>query len=87
MKLFANNYSMQEVKIKGCKSVLNRVHCLLTHLSYSELDACPFLGTKDGIHVADLAFIPEQYRLDVKRAEELLNRSLKRWLAGIKSKP
>jgi hypothetical protein len=28
----------------------------------------------------DLSFIPEPYRLDVKRGEEFFNRGLKRWL-------
>jgi hypothetical protein len=80
IKLFANNYTVQGVKIKGCKSVLNRVYCLLTHLQPATLASCPFLSQRDGIYVADLSLIPEKYRLDVQRAEKILNRCLLRWL-------
>jgi ATP-dependent Lon protease len=78
--LFANNYALQGIKIKRCKPLLNRVTSILGLLEPSEIDKCPFLATQDGIHVADISFIPEKYRLDVTRAENILNRALTHWL-------
>jgi ATP-dependent Lon protease len=49
-------------------------------LEPEQLDACPFLGKRDNTYVMDLAVIPEKYRLDVKRAEQILNRALAQWL-------
>ena len=80
LRLFANNYTVQGVKIKACKSILNRVFCPLAQLGSTEVDTCPFMGKVDGIYAVDLSFIPEKYRLDVKHAEEILNRCLEKWL-------
>jgi hypothetical protein len=80
--LFANNFAVQGVKIKTCKTVLNRVYCHLSGLEASYVESCPFLREKDGIYAVDLGFIPEKYRLDVKHAEEILVRCLKKWLTG-----
>jgi ATP-dependent Lon protease len=44
------------------------------------VEVCPFLGKINGIFAADLTFIPEKYRLDVKQAEDILIRCLKKWL-------
>ncbi|MGD8984349.1 MAG: AAA family ATPase [Desulfobacteraceae bacterium] len=85
LRLFANNYTVQGVKIKACKSILNRVFCPLSHLKSTELGTCPFLGKLDGIYTVDLSFIPEKYRLDVKQAEEILNRCLEQWLVAVES--
>ena len=85
LKLFANNYTIQDVKIKECKAVLNRVYCHLSHQDPARLDACPFLAKQDGIYVVDLSFIPEKYRLDVKHAEKLLNQSLREWLLTVEN--
>ena len=52
-----------------------------------ELEECPFLGLRREIHVADLKLIPEKYRLDVARVEELLARFLKAWLAELEGDP
>jgi endopeptidase La len=79
-RLFANNYTVQGVKIKTCKTVLNRVYCHLSGLESPYLESCPFLGETDGVYTVDLSFIPEKYRLDVKHAEEILVRSLRKWL-------
>jgi ATP-dependent Lon protease len=84
-KLFANNYTVQGVKIKSSKAFLNRVCCRLAALESSIADACPFLGKVEGIYAVDLAFIPEKYRLDVKQAEEILLRCLKQWLRVVES--
>ncbi|MBW2119518.1 MAG: ATP-dependent protease, partial [Deltaproteobacteria bacterium] len=80
LRLFANNYTLQGVKIKTCKSVLNHFYCDLAQLESAHADACFFLGKRDGIYTVDLSFIPEKYRLDVKHAEEILNACLKKWL-------
>ncbi|MFC1836418.1 S16 family serine protease [Thermodesulfobacteriota bacterium] len=80
-RLFANNYTAQRVKIKSCKAILNRVFCYLAQLEEDFLDDCPFLSKIDEIYVVDLSFIPEKYRLDVGRAEEIVMKSLRNWLA------
>jgi ATP-dependent Lon protease len=80
LRIFANNYTVQSVKIKASKGLLNRVYGHLAHLPREVLETCPFLGLRDGVHVVDLAFIPEKYRLDTQRAEKLLARCLARWL-------
>ena len=79
-RLFANNFTLQGVKIKTCKTILNRVYCHLAGLNREILDSCPFLKKVDGVYCVDLSFIPEKYRLDVKHAEEILVRCLARWL-------
>jgi endopeptidase La len=80
IKVLANNYAIQGVKIKNCKPLLNRAYYYLSHLSPPEMEGCFFLGKQNGIYAVDLGFIPEKYRLDVKRAETILNACLKRWL-------
>lgn len=84
VSFFANNYALQQVKIKRSKALLNRFFSLLALLSPSELGQCPFLGKCDGIHVVDLSYIPEKYRLDVRRAERILAGSLARWLDEVR---
>ncbi len=83
IKIFANNYTLQGVKIKGCKSALNHAYGWLARLRPETLAACPFLGRRNGVYVADLSFIPEQYRLDIQRAEKILNRCLHRWMETV----
>jgi ATP-dependent Lon protease len=80
IKVFANNYAVQGLKIKNCKPLLNRAYYYLSHLVPAELDDCFFLRKQNGIYAVDLGFIPEKYRLDVRRAETILNACLKRWL-------
>jgi ATP-dependent Lon protease len=86
LALFANNYTVQGIKIKESKAVLNKVYPYLSLLDSEQLDACPFLTKRDGIYVIDLSFIPEKYRLDVKRAQEILNGSLTKWLEAIENR-
>ncbi len=83
LRSFANNYTRQGFKIKECKPVLNRVLCHLAMMPTEQLDACPFLTRFNGIYMVDLSFIPEKYRLDTKRAESILIKSLKAWLATL----
>jgi len=82
LRLFANNYTAQGIKIKGSKAILNQVYHCLALLHSDQLEICPFLSKKDGIYVVDLSFIPEKYRLDTARAGLILNEGLRKWLAA-----
>lgn len=84
IRLCANNFTAQGVKIKRCKQLLNRAYATLAMLEAPEFEVCPFVARQDGIYVADLSYIPEKYRLDVQRAETILNRSLTHWLNTLK---
>jgi ATP-dependent Lon protease len=81
--VFANNYAAQAVKIKNSKSILNRVWSILAQLDPGDLESCPFLARVEDVFVVDLAFIPEKYRLDLQRAENILHRTLSHWLAAV----
>lgn len=81
LRLFANNYTVQGVKIKSCKAILNLVHSRLGFLGTEQLNRTFFLKKLSDIWVVDLSFIPEKYRLDVDRSERLLARCLEKWLA------
>ena len=83
LRLFANNYTLQEVKIKACKAVLDQVFCLLGLFDNEDLKDCPFIRLEDDVYVIDMSFIPEKYRLDVKRAERILNECLNSWLESV----
>jgi ATP-dependent Lon protease len=83
MKLLANNYAAQGIKLKRCKPLLNRTFCRMGHLGPEAFDDVPFLTKEDGITVVDLSLIPEKYRLLVPRAEEILNRCLAAWLEKV----
>jgi len=83
LDIFANNYTVQDVKIKKCKALLNLAYCYLSQLEREMIEACPFLGRRDGIYVVDLSFIPEKYRLNIRRAEEILNECLRQWVRRV----
>ena len=83
LRLFANNYTTQGVKIKTSKPLLNRVYGYLGGLDTDLLKACPFLSKEDDITMVDLTFIPEKYRLDIARAEKILRSCLKEWLEAV----
>lgn len=80
IRLFSNNYTLQGVKIKGCKPILNLVYSKIAGLPEDELKSCFFLKPADDIWVVDMNFIPEKYRLDVERAERILQWCLEAWL-------
>jgi ATP-dependent Lon protease len=86
LRMFANNFTVQGVKIKACKPVLNRLYYLLCQLEDGELERCPFLAKKDEVYVVDMSFIPEKYRLDTARAEKILNQVLNKWLSALESR-
>lgn len=83
LRLFANNYTNHGVKIKNSKPLLNRVYAYLAGLNEPLLDACPFLSKTDDIRVVNLTFIPEKYRLDITRAENILSSCLGEWLRAV----
>ena len=85
LRLFANNYTVQGVKIRGCKAPLNRLFAHLACLDSDRLAACPFLRLHDGIYVIDMSFIPEKYRLDLDRPEQIVTNSLSKWLAAVEN--
>jgi endopeptidase La len=87
LTLFANNYVAQGFKLKGCKTLLNRVYNQLARLDPQQLDDCPFLAKQEGIHVVDLSFIPEKYQLDTQRAAKILKGALTKWLTTIEQFP
>lgn len=84
IRLFANNFASQGIKVKRCKRLLNHAYAMLALLASPMLTSCPFVGWQGEVMVADLAFIPEKYRLDVVRAESIVNRALVHWLAAVK---
>ena len=55
----------------------------MCHLGLEALDDAPFLTTKNGITMVDLALVPEKYRLLVPRTEDILNRCLTAWLEKV----
>ena len=83
MDLFANNYVAQGFKLKGAKPLVNRVVCRLLHLEAAALEAFPLLRRRDGALLPDLGLLPEKYRLDPGRCEELLARFLGAWLSVV----
>lgn len=80
MRFLANNFCVQNAKIKACKPILNATMSYLAHAPESLLERSPFLDRVRGVWTVDLCFIPEKYRLDIRRAQVLLNRALGSWL-------
>ncbi len=81
----ANNETLQYLKIGECKPTLNIVYGYLAQLSTSELLDCFFLGQRDGVHLIDLRYIAEKYRLDSGRASQMLEADLNAWLKIIEN--
>jgi ATP-dependent Lon protease len=80
LRIFANCCTAENVPVRDCLTVLARSFSLLVKLSGDLLETCPFLSNKDGVYAPTVAFIPEKYRLDGRRAEEILDRSISKWL-------
>ncbi len=83
LRFFANNYTVQGIKVKSCKALLDHVYSTLDLLDDPLFSDCPFLGRIEHVNVIDLSFIPERYRLDESRAQDLLMASLARWLTVV----
>ena len=60
--------------------MLARFFSFLVKFTDELLEQCPFLANEDGIYAPTVAFIPEKYRIDARRAEEILDRGLLKWL-------
>ncbi len=85
VRLVADNYSAQGLKLTGCRPLLARLWCRLLHLGPAAIEWCPLVTSLDGVWVADLGLIPEKYRLLPARAEELLDRMVAAWLEVVES--
>ena len=80
LRIFANCCTAENVPVRDCRIVLARSLSFLVKLTDELLETCPFLAKKDGIYAPTVAFIPEKYRLDGRRAEEILDRCISKWL-------
>jgi len=80
LRIFSSDHAIDGVEIKECKSLLSRACYYLSHLAPAEFEECFFLKKQSGIYAVDLSFIPEKYRLDLRRGERILNGCLKLWL-------
>jgi len=80
LRIFANCCTAENVPVRDCRTILARSLSYLVKLTDELLEECPFLAKKDGIYAPTVAFIPEKYRLDGRRAEEILDRCLSKWL-------
>ncbi len=78
---FANDCTLRKISIHGCRQFISRLNHYLARIDERHLNSCPFLVERNGIHAVDLFFIPEKYRLDPRRCEEILNRCLQRWMS------
>lgn len=79
----ANNFTVQGVSINRCKALISQMYILMAQFVPEHLKSCPYLKRLKGIYVIDLGFIPEKYRLDVQRAERVLNLSIAQWLDAL----
>ena len=66
--------------------MLNSVFSFLSMLDTDSLNECLFLTRHEGVYVIDASFIPEKYRLDFKRVEQLLCRFLGAWMREVTGK-
>jgi ATP-dependent Lon protease len=80
LRVFANFCTAENVPVRDCRLMLSRSLSCLERLTDDLLEKCPFLIKKDGVYAPTVTFIPEKYRLDVRRAEEILDHCLSKWL-------
>jgi ATP-dependent Lon protease len=80
LRLFASFCTVENVPIRECRLSVARTYERLLQLSDELLQTCPFLSSKDGIYTTTVSFIPEKYRIDARRAEEILDLGLSEWL-------
>jgi ATP-dependent Lon protease len=86
LRLFASTCTVENVQICDSRKIINRAYLRLAHFTAQMIEKSPFMVRKDGIYMVSLSFIPEKYRLDSKRGEEILNRCLSEWLNVIDEK-
>jgi ATP-dependent Lon protease len=80
LRIFANCCTAENVPVRDCSTLLARSFAALEELTDELLEMCPFIEKKEGVYAPTVAFIPEKYRIDGRRAEEILNRGLLKWL-------
>lgn len=81
IRFFANSCTAENVQIRDCRNLVSRTYMYLAKLNNELLGECPFLEEKDGIYSTTVGAIPEKYRIDVRRAEEILDKGITRWLS------
>ncbi len=86
IRIFADSCMAGNVPVRDCSVILARSLSRLIDLSDELLESCPFLSKSDGIYAPTVAFIPEKYRIDVRRAQEILDRCLSKWLDIVEGK-
>lgn len=80
IRFFASCCTAENVSIRDCRKILARTQTFLAKLTDELLGKCPFLEKKNGIYVTTVGFIPEKYRIDIQRAEEILHQGISKWL-------
>jgi endopeptidase La len=80
LRLFATSCTIENMPIGECMPAVARIYLHLAHLGDDLLAECPFLVKKNGVYTISVSFIPEKYRLDVQRSEEILDRGISTWL-------
>ncbi len=80
IRFFANCCTVENVQISDCRKLVAKAYLHLAKLSDELLRECPFLVEEDGIYSTSVSFIPEKYRLDIRRAEEILDMGISGWL-------
>lgn len=80
LRIFADSCTAGNVPVRDCSITLARSLSRLVDLSDELLEGCPFLSKSAGVYAPTVGFIAEKYRLDVRRAQEILDRCLSRWL-------
>ncbi|MDR3555354.1 MAG: hypothetical protein P4L55_11410 [Syntrophobacteraceae bacterium] len=78
LRIFADSRTVGNVPVRDSNITLARSLSRLVDLSDSLLESCPFLSRSEGIYAA---FIPGKYWIDVRRAQEILDRCLSKWLS------
>jgi ATP-dependent Lon protease len=86
LRVFADSCTAGNVPVRDCSITLAGSLSKLVDLSEELLESCPFLCKTDGIYAPTAAFIPEKYRIDIRRAQEILDHCLTRWLRIIEGK-
>ncbi|MDR3556243.1 MAG: AAA family ATPase [Syntrophobacteraceae bacterium] len=81
LRIFADSCTAGNVPVRDCSITLARSLSRVVDLSDGLLESCPFLSRSEGIYAPTVAFIPEKYRIDVRRAQEILDRCLSKWLS------
>ncbi len=80
LRIFSSCCTVENAQIHTCRKLLSKAYLFLARLSDDLLHDCPFLAETDGIYSTTISFIPEKYRLTVKRAEEILDNGISKWL-------